>query len=197
MKFTTQQLRLWMMSDKQTNSLSIYCFTACAQCPPHCWMHDLRWTPLLVGQSMVFNDLLVKLLPLFNQMSWRDWRHECVCDTPAAPVRSTLYWSVQHDWLWKSLWRHSHCSNHCPVKNSSIYSGSRRSFICSSNSMSHSGCGASHQGSNKGFNKSLRPLSSSRCDSINREIQKTAQKAGSQKNISYQMTVNLLANSIC
>jgi len=65
MKFTTQQLRLQMISDKQ----SVYCFTAYAQSVLLLVECNLRrGRHCLIGDRPV-NDLVVKLLPLFNQMS--------------------------------------------------------------------------------------------------------------------------------
>ena len=53
MKFTTQQLRLWMINDKQ----SVYCFTPCAQSvllPGQCMTSDVDATAWsVIAQSMI------------------------------------------------------------------------------------------------------------------------------------------------
>jgi len=108
MKFITQQLqlRLQMISDKQ----SVYCFTAYAQTVfllVECITSDVDATAWsVIAQSMILWSTSATIQPDKNvpikrhlipsngfsktDVSWRDWRHKCMCDTPAAPVCSTL-----------------------------------------------------------------------------------------------------------
>ena len=101
-----------------TDSLSVYCFTAYAhsvlllwwQCPAPCWMHDLtcRHMPLL---DLPVNDLVVKLLPLFNQTCLEviDITNACVIYTRCFSLSCNL---TMTNYSFK-------CLVHCPEQSTS------------------------------------------------------------------------------
>jgi len=73
-----------MVSDKQ---FCLLFHSLCSKCPPSCWMHDLRrrrhW---LIAQSMIFWSNFCHSSTR-RVLRWLTSRS--VCDTLAAPVRST------------------------------------------------------------------------------------------------------------